>query len=301
MIVKRMMPMRYELYVDSLIWINFWMNLYLLILTNVSTLRTATPRRLCMGAALGALGFIVPIGLTHSLIGMIVGIALVFAGMLMFAFRVRRWKTFVRLLEQMLFYSFCMGGCLLFLKNLTPAWAKILDSPLGLPTVGGVLFLLLYKIKVAGCYRNCICVATLKTGNVTLEIPALIDSGNNLVEPISGKPVCVIDKEVFEGLWKDNPPGFRVIPYHSVGRNRGILSGYLLEELEIDYEGILLKFQKVYLAVSQEDISNGCGAQSIKIIINPGLFQEKRNGRPSRRQNERRNDFKSGNAGKNAV
>ena len=40
--MKRMMPMRYELYVDSLFLINFVMNLYLLILVNRSSLRTAT-------------------------------------------------------------------------------------------------------------------------------------------------------------------------------------------------------------------------------------------------------------------
>lgn len=36
-----MMPMRYELYADSLLLLNFVMNLYLLILVDRSTLRTA--------------------------------------------------------------------------------------------------------------------------------------------------------------------------------------------------------------------------------------------------------------------
>jgi len=201
----------------------------------------------------------------------------------------------------MLFNAFCMGGCLIFLKSLAPTGKDILDSSLGISIVSGILFLLLYKIKVAGCCRNYICIATLKTGKTAQRVTALIDSGNSLVEPISGKAVCLINQEVFECLWEENPPGFRVIPYHSVGRKRGILPGYLLEELEIDYEGMLLRFQKVYVAVSQEEISSERGAQSIKIIINPMLFREKRNGKPSGRQNERRNDFKSGNAGKNAV
>lgn len=294
--------MRYELYIDSLIWINFWMNLYLLILTNISTLRTATPQRLCLGAVLGMLGFVIPtFALSHPLLGMVVGVGVGVVGMLTYTFRVRRWKTFVCLLEQMLFYSFCMGGGFLFLKNLAPMWKEILDSPLGIMVVSCILFCLLYKIRSVNCYKNCICVAKLKTEKCIQEVTALIDSGNSLVEPISGKPVCVIDRGVFESLWKENPPGFRVIPYHSVGRKRGILSGYLLEELEIDYEGMLLCFQEVYVAVSEEEISGECKDQSIKIIINPMLFRMKRNGMPSRRQNERRNDFKSGNAGKNAV
>lgn len=294
--------MHYELYIDSLIWINFWMNLYLLFLTNVSTLRTATPQRICLGAVLGALGFIIPICLfPYPLMGMGIGIVVGVIGMLMFTFRVRRWKTFVRLLERMLFYSFCMGGSLLFLRNIAPVWKEILNRPTGLLTVSGVLFGVIYRIRGTSCDKNFICVAKLKAGNKTQEVTALIDSGNSLVEPISGKPVCVIDRRVYESLWEESPPGFRVIPYHSVGRKRGIMSGYLLEELEIDCEGIAHKFQNVYVAVSDEDISDECKDKSIKIIINPMLFREKRNGRPKERQNERRNDFKSGNAGKNAV
>lgn len=294
--------MRYELYIDSLIWINFWMNLYLLMLTNRSTLRTATPRRICLGAALGALGFIIPIlFFSHLVIGICVGILVGVVGMLLFTFRVRRWKSFVRLLEQMLFYSFCLGGSLFFLRNLSPAWSKILDRPTGMLIVSGVLYGLICKIRSVNHDKNCICVATLKVGDRIQKKTALIDSGNSLVEPISGKAVCVIDRTVFENLWEVPPPGFRAIPYHSVGRKRGIMPGYLAEELEIDYEGMLVGFRNVYVAVSEEDISSECKDHSIKIIINPTLFREKRKGRPKIRQNERRNDFKSGNAGKNAV
>mgnify|MGYP002508175974 CR=1 FL=1 len=46
------------LYVDSLFFLNFIMNLYLLILVNRSTFRTATPGRIAAGAALGAAGFL---------------------------------------------------------------------------------------------------------------------------------------------------------------------------------------------------------------------------------------------------
>lgn len=294
--------MHYKLYIDSLIWINFWMNLYLLSLTNISALRTATPQRICLGAVLGTLGFLIPIMLIpQTLVGVGTGIAVGVMGMLMFTFRVRRWKAFVRLLERLLFYSFCMGGCLIFLGNMAPVWKEILSSSLGLPAVSGVLFGALYRIGGANCDKNCICDVKMKAGDRTMEVTALIDSGNSLVEPISGKPVSVIDRRVFESLWEESPPGFRVIPYHSVGRNRGIMPGYLLEQLEIDYEGILFKFQNVYVAVSKEDISSECKDKSIKIIINPKLFQEKRNGKPKKRQNERRNDIKSGNAGKNAV
>ena len=53
--------MHYELYVDSLFLVNFVMNLYLLLLVDRSTFRTATRRRLLLGAAAGGVLGIVPL------------------------------------------------------------------------------------------------------------------------------------------------------------------------------------------------------------------------------------------------
>jgi len=253
----------------------------LLILTNKSTLRTATPQRICLGAVIGALGFMIPIlGFANPVIGMSAGLMAGVAGMLVFTFRVRRWKNLFRLLEHMLIYSFCMGGGLLFLRNLSSMWRGVIDNAIGMAAISGVLFGVLYGIQNIKNNGNSICIATLKTGSSIQRVTGLVDSGNSLVEPISGKGVCVIDKELFESLWQENPPGFRVIPYHSVGCKAGIMPGYLLEELEIEYEGMSISFQKVYVAVSGEIISSECKGHSIKIIINPGLFREKQKGRP---------------------
>ena len=52
--------MRYELYVDSLLLINFVMNLYLLMLVSRSSLCTATPGRLLLGALFGAVSYFLP-------------------------------------------------------------------------------------------------------------------------------------------------------------------------------------------------------------------------------------------------
>ena len=58
-----------------------------------------------------------------------------------------------------------------------------------------------------------------------LRIHALVDSGNTLTEPISGAPVSVLDARIFYRLWPEGLSGFRVIPYHSVGKKSGILKG----------------------------------------------------------------------------
>ena len=100
-------------------------------------------------------------------------------------------------------------------------------------------------------------------------VPALIDSGNTLREPISGAPVSVLDARVFKILWREEPSGFRAIPYHSVGKNSGILSGYPVPQITIRYRGVEKVYRNVYLAVSEEEIAG----KEIPMLLHPALLQ----------------------------
>jgi len=304
MIMKRMMPMHYELYVDSLFFLNFIMNLYLLILVDRSTLGTATPGRLAAGAAVGALCFLLPFWwegpvLCKLAAGMLAGSA----GMLCIAFPVRGLRMFLLLLERMVLYSFGMGGALLFLVRCAGPARGIVTSVFGIAGAGGLVFWLFLRFRYGLKGPGSLCRAVLSQEGREMRIYALIDSGNSLIEPVSGKPVCIVEREVFDGLWERTPEGFRAIPYHSIGRRKGILQGYLLQRLRLDVGGMKLDFDDVYIAVSEGEISAGgsAGAESVKMIVNPGLFARSRKGKPKVRQNERQNDSESNDTGQNAV
>ena len=75
---------------------------------------------------------------------------------------------------------------------------------------------------------------------------ALHDTGNSLKDPITGNPVLVVGPKVAErlvGLTQnqlENPidavgdiPGLRLIPYHTVGQDKGILLGIRLPNIKI--------------------------------------------------------------------
>jgi len=304
MIMKRMMQMHYELYVDSLFFLNFMMNLYLLILVDRSTLRTATVGRLTAGAAMGALCFLLTfLGTAPALLKLAAGTLAGCVGMLCIAFPVKGLRMFLQLLERLAVYSFGMGGAILFLiRNAGPA-REAVTSVLGILGMGGLAFLLFLRFRYGLKTKDSLCRATLFREEEQLTVLALIDSGNSLIEPISGKPVCVVEREVFERLWKETSNGFRAIPYTSIGKKRGILPGYLLPQLCLEADGMLWSFTDVYIAVSDEAISNvgSADAESVKMIVNPGLFAQSRRGRPKKRQNVRRNDSESDDTGQNAV
>lgn len=295
--------MRYELYVDSLFLINFVMNLYLLMLVNRSTLRTATPGRLIAGAAFGGGSYLLLLISGGAVwLRLILGAAGAF-GMLLIAFRVKGLRNFLKLAEKTLFYSFCIGGGLFFLIRRLHFAERSLTGIFGILGAGGILFLFLARFRRGEQQESCICRATLICGETKVTVAALVDSGNSLAEPVSGKPVSVVEEAVLRSLWESGGPGYRVIPYHSIGKKKGILEGYLLPELRLETEGICKVFRNVYIAASPEGISASEGeeADSIKMIVNPRLLWEKNAGKSQEGQNVRIYDTESGNTGKNAV
>ena len=289
--------MHYELYVDSLFLVNFVMNLYLLLLVNRSAFRTATPGRLLLGAAVGGLGGLLPYLLPGpGLMKMGVGIIAGTVGMILMAFPVKSLRMFLKLLEKLLVYSFCMGGALLFLIRAIPSLRNILTGIFGIMGVGGLCFLFLSRFRKSEGQEESLCRAALICKAGKLEVVGLVDSGNTLIEPISGKPVCIVTEQVLSSLKGELPAGYRVVPYHSIGKSRGILESYLLPELQLELNGITRTFRQVWIAASPQGISeqDNAEAESVKMIVNPMLFLEHTKGWPRRRQNERIYDTESG-------
>jgi stage II sporulation protein GA (sporulation sigma-E factor processing peptidase) len=97
-------------------------------------------------------------------------------------------------------------------------------------------------------------------------VTALVDSGNSLVEPISGKPVSVISKDTLNKLRGNEQDIYRAIPYRSIGRS-GILKGYLMQEVEIKLNGVTKVCRDVYVAVPDEYTA------SEGMILNPLLLK----------------------------
>ena len=137
-----------------------------------------------------------------------------------------------------------------------------------------------------------------------MRIHALVDSGNTLTEPISGAPVSVLDARIFYRLWPEGLPGFRVIPYHSVGKKSGILKGYPVPQMTLIQQGVEREYRNVYLAVSEE-----IAGEEIPMLLPPALLQETNKARRKKEKIKEPDDpadrskygLKDSNTGKNAV
>lgn len=109
----------------------------------------------------------------------------------------------------------------------------------------------------------------LKVGNKTVSATGLMDTGNHLKEPISQKPVIIVEKELLkkEGicLLENN---FYAIPYHSIGNKAGIMRGFIAEEITIGTEQDSRKLQQVMIGICEEKLSR---KGEYSLILNPML------------------------------
>ncbi len=88
----------------------------------------------------------------------------------------------------------------------------------------------------------------LQLGEKSIHITALLDTGNQLQDPITGRPVLVVGAEIanrltgltgqelsapIETISRGNFPGLRLVPYHCVGQSGGMLLALRIPKVKI--------------------------------------------------------------------
>ncbi len=114
--------------------------------------------------------------------------------------------------------------------------------------------------------------AVIAVGQQTWVLQGLIDSGNTLKEPLSGKPVCIVRKSLMENLLQyiEAPERrYTVIPYHSVGIEQGVLEGYRVDQLTVGRK--ILKSPVLAICAEQYFFQD---AQDLEILL-PGMMLER--------------------------
>ena len=119
---------------------------------------------------------------------------------------------------------------------------------------------------------------TLIWDGVEYRMKGLLDTGNSLVEPISKKAVCIVGKSTLEqsrvkegGRIEFQPQKFRAIPYHSVGKQNGILKGYEMDRLMIDTDERKVIIEKPVIGISEVPVGS---LETYQMILQPELLRE---------------------------
>ena len=262
--------MYFEVYLDTLFILQFTMNLLLLCLVDGMMKQKVSKRRILGGAFIASACSLVLIMLPFTFLFRVsAGMLLSAVVMGIITFRIKSMTFFVQYLKKLSMGTLLLGGMSMIILKIFPKEMKRGGGAAVVLSVGGLSFLCIstfFRKK-----ESSRCMVTLY-GEKEMQIDALLDTGNALIEPISGKPVAVLDKAVFDSLFQGTGEGFRIIPYHSVGKKHGLLRGYLLNRIKVETEDGSREYHEVYVGLSEEILSD---ANSYKMILNPKILEQK--------------------------
>lgn len=256
-------------YIDSVFLLNLVMDLYLIKLIAKVLGKTATYPAILAGSMTGALGYCTVLCIPGVSYGVKVLLGMLPVGMLMIkvAFHTKGFAELFRIMGYLYFFSFVLGGLIIFLKGKMPFLRQYEDSLRVVLLLGFVG----YAVCAGGIARwklsrnNCFCTVMIAGDEKPVKVRALIDTGNGLLEPISHKPVAVLDEEVWINLkrWM-RPEKYKIIPYHSIGKEKGLLEGYEVDEMVVKGSTGKKQFEKVIIAVFKGKVS---GKGSYQMIL----------------------------------
>ena len=118
------------------------------------------------------------------------------------------------------------------------------------------LWLLLNILRVRRIDERRMIEMEMVLGTVRWNVKGLIDSGNDLTEPVTGKPVCIVNKTLGQKMIAEAEgtlamqTRYTAIPYHAVGTEHGLLEGFRIDAICFP-DGFVLK--KPILALCEEN------------------------------------------------
>ncbi len=261
-----------RLYLDSIFLMQFSLTCMLLMAVKAQLRAPLSHRRIWLAGGLGA-GIYTCLFLLPVPFACVEGLASLGGALgLYFFFLPARYRRYRRRL-----LLFAAADTLIasgILRIVLRVWYLWTGSTAGL---WEVLFcaLILYEAArslIRRCQRSShrhIYPVTILSAGQKRQILALYDTGNGLTEPISRRPVCLVEEELLAGLTLENPLFLRAIPFHTVGCDDGLLYGVEVPELLIDAEDGVHSVKDVVCAGVSKPLS---AKGSYQMILHPGIF-----------------------------
>jgi stage II sporulation protein GA (sporulation sigma-E factor processing peptidase) len=282
------------IYLDAVWLLNFCIDGFLLLLCAFILKRKVAKWRLISGALFGStiiLLFFTPFDylFTNPFTKLSYSIGMVFI-----TFGYKRFRYFLQSLLTFYFSAFMIGGGLLGIHYLFQTQANwsggaIVTQTKGLgDPVGWGLILIGFPIlwyfsknqmeeaEAKKIHFDQLVKIAIKIENINVSMIGLIDSGNQLYDPLTKKPVMIADASIFqshlsttflEGLKNienlsddqyDHPffERLKIIPYRGVGQDHQFLTALKPDEVMIEMDGEKLSTNQVLIGLNFQSLSS---------------------------------------------
>ena len=280
-----------EIYIDIVFAANLLMD-YLLLRLVGKFLKCRTSRRRCLAAAaLGAIGscLILCIPSENTLVITVVLHGFCALGMLRFGLKIQKGALLLKAFLMLYLTAFLCGGLWEAISGERALTIRVFLICVFVVYTGSSAFIFAADSIRAG--RRNIYPVTLGCQGRVESVYGLYDSGNLLEDPLSGKPVSIIEadllnrillKEHAEALRKfdENPNELRsteiadlkphYLSFTTVGKGPQMLLAVMLDDLCIHTPGEVIHIAEPVVALTSESFTLG---REYKILLNSRLLR----------------------------
>ncbi len=292
-----------DIYVDVLLVENILMNYIILWLTSITVKVRAARIKMLAASVVGAMYALLIFFPGYRVLYTTVMKVMLSFLIIIIAFTPARFREFIKQLSVFYLVSFILGGAVFGLFYFTNIGAITVDGiflikgiPLSVLAGAGLITVIIIRLCLVPLYnylerRSLYHSFTIRVGDRTAETVGLLDTGNELFDPISNYPVIVVQysavkellheriREIFEknleGDLENVYQGFkeanwvsrmRLIPFSSLGKEKGMLLGFKADGVTIGNRCL----ENVIVAVYSKPLSE---SGEYAALINPELVK----------------------------
>ena len=215
-----------------------------------------------VGAVLTCILIILPI--PNTFLEMLLFHVVVNTCMIQIGLKIKKNSIFLRAIVLLYIGTVLMGGILESINQ----YAKIGSMLFVFALLGYYISLGIWNYLAKLQRWNCCHVKVqIEFRGQELEVDALIDTGNSLYDPVTGKPISIIAKESVKPFLRVDEK-FRYVPLRTVTNAEKFFPIICVEKIKILDEQKQC-FHQVLFAIGDEEFGkNG----TYKMILNPNLF-----------------------------
>ncbi|MCG0274715.1 MAG: sigma-E processing peptidase SpoIIGA [Thermosediminibacteraceae bacterium] len=293
-------------YLDIVFFINFLMNLTILWLVKLILKLNTGKLKFTIAALLGNLFLLEIFFPSGAFLKTVPGKLLMSILMVLTAFFPLTFSEFIKALGFFYFVSFMVGGGAfalfylitinggftesLLVNNISVPWWILLVSCAFLFVFFKYMWPMIYRIL----FRDSFVVPiTVFFGKQHFKIKALIDTGNDLRDPISNDPVIIVEYSALEELLPREMKKYigkgtgelenmtaavlnsewatrlRIIPFTSIGKNKGLMIGFKPDRVLIEQSSKVYEIKNVVLGIYHRKLSP---QGNYRALLNPELL-----------------------------
>ncbi|ABP66545.1 peptidase U4, sporulation factor SpoIIGA [Caldicellulosiruptor saccharolyticus DSM 8903] len=275
------------IYADVYILENLVINYFIFLITAYITRTNVSSFKILFTSILASLysllQFYPPMQFLYSIFGKII-VSVIFVYL---TFWPKKFFIFLRQLLSFYLVTIMFGGMVFFLYYITKS-SFVIDVQVKLKNVlialgcSLIVFKLSYELILKRMYKeSLIRYIKFKINDAEYNCTAYVDTGNNLKEPFSGRPVVIVERNLLrekgnpadisaqnlEELQKHLGHKIVLIPYNSIGQEHGVLIGVIPDEFYISENRNTWTKRDVAIALYDKKISNRYSA-----LLGPDLI-----------------------------